>query len=540
MRVTRRQLLGGAATFGLFGAIAGPGAGAAQAAGPQYPFLVPELYRPIPDAPDHSEALVIGTGFGASITAARLASSGVSVTMLERGSKWPTSSWRPIFANDALPDGRAYWRSRGVPPLTGAPTVPTDSYGGVLEVTTHGTLSVWRGSLVGGGSMVFTGVMIQPEQRHFEDLFGSTVPFEEMNSTYYPRVRNRLNLSTLPTKLYESRPFTHSRIWDADARKAGYSPKKIEGLWNWDTVAKELRGASRPSAIKGESNLGNANGAKFDLNQNYLLDAQATGRCKIYARHEVTSVSRAADGRYVVTIDKLDPAARVLKSRTLTCDRLFLGAGSMGTSELLVKAKATGALPNLNEHVGKGWGNNGDAALVRGLTTAGNGLVQAAPSASMISDSQSLPVTLENWYVPGLPLDMSLIGSLGMVMDPTRGEFVFNSKTSKTELIWPDNGNANVVAALRAVHNRIAAAAGTGVGFPLAGVPDVNASFTAHPLGGVVIGKATDDYGRVRGYDGLYVVDGALIPGSTGAVNPSLTISALAERNIEQIIAAKG
>jgi cholesterol oxidase len=65
----------------------------------------------------------------------------------------------------------------------------------------------------------------------------------------------------------------------------------------------------------------------------------------------------------------------------------------------------------------------------------------------------------------------------------------------------------------------------------------VRGDFTAHPLGGAVLGKATDDYGRVLGYDGLYVLDSAAIPGSTGAVNPSLTISALAERNIERIIA---
>jgi len=62
---------------------------------------------------------------------------------------------------------------------------------------------------------------------------------------------------------------------------------------------------------------------------------------------------------------------------------------------------------------------------------------------------------------------------------------------------------------------------------------DVNASFTAHPLGGAVLGKATDNFGRVKGYEGLYVMDGAMINGNTGAVNPSLTISALAERNIE-------
>ncbi len=51
-----------------------------------------------------------------------------------------------------------------------------------------------------------------------------------------------------------------------------------------------------------------------------------------------------------------------------------------------------------------------------------------------------------------------------------------------------------------------------------------------------MLGLATDGHGRVHGYPGLYVMDGAAMPGSSGAVNPSLTITALAERNIEEII----
>ena len=69
---------------------------------------------------------------------------------------------------------------------------------------------------------------------------------------------------------------------------------------------------------------------------------------------------------------------------------------------------------------------------------------------------------------------------------------------------------------------------------------DVTGRFTAHPLGGLVLGKATDNYGRVNGYRGLYVADGAAIPGSTGAVNPSLTISALAERNAQLLCDDRG
>ena len=70
---------------------------------------------------------------------------------------------------------------------------------------------------------------------------------------------------------------------------------------------------------------------------------------------------------------------------------------------------------------------------------------------------------------------------------------------------------------------------------------DVNGmDWTAHPLGGAVLGRVADAHGRVRGHPGLYVMDGAGVPGSTGTANPSLTIAALAERNIEHILQSGG
>jgi cholesterol oxidase len=105
------------------------------------------------------------------------------------------------------------------------------------------------------------------------------------------------------------------------------------------------------------------------------------------------------------------------------------------------------------------------------------------------------------------------------------------------KLDWKKTDSARSVAAIRVVNDRIAKANGLASGVPLA-APDVNASFTAHPLGGAVLGDVTDELGRVKGYPGLYVLDGALIPGNTGTVNPSLTIAALAERNIEAVLDA--
>ena len=60
---------------------------------------------------------------------------------------------------------------------------------------------------------------------------------------------------------------------------------------------------------------------------------------------------------------------------------------------------------------------------------------------------------------------------------------------------------------------------------------------TYHPLGGATLGTACDMYGRVNGYSHLYVVDGSLVPGSTPASNPFWTISALAERCLDTIVA---
>ena len=498
-----------------------------------YRALVPELFAPSPTPPEHSEAIVIGSGFGASATALRLAQSGTQITILERGLRWPHDPQREIHTSDMLADGRGVFRRTSFTNLTGLP-VACDYFSGVLDATDYEHISVWRGAAVGGGSIIFTGVMIAPERRFFDAVFGNSLDYDEMASTWYPKVRQMLRLSPLPEDIYQTPNFGHSRRWDQDARRAGFDPQRIDGIWNWDVVRSELDGRTRASATVGDSNMGNSNGAKFDLTQNYIPAAEATGRATVCYGHQVLAISRERDGRYVVDVESTDPTGGVLARKTLTCDRLFLGAGSIGTSELLVRAQATGALPNLNEHVGKGWGTNGDAGMVRSFGFS-DGTAQAAPSASRIVDESGMPLSLENWYVPGLPVNIGKLGTLVKTLDSQRADFAYDGGSDRVVLNWPKNGNDATVDALRAVQNKMAFA-GTTLPSALPFAKDVNSSFTAHPLGGAVLGKATDGYGRVKGYDGLYVMDGAAIPGSTGTVNPSLTITALAERNIAQII----
>ncbi len=496
---------------------------------------VPEIFAPLPDPPEHTEAIVIGSGFGAAVTALRLAEAGVSNTVLERGSRWPNDPWREIFTGDVLPDGRGFWHRTSFTGITKVAMHFAD-FGGVLDVTELPGIDVWHAAAVGGGSVVFTGVMVAPTRRFFDEVFRGTVEFDELDRVYFPRVRQMLRLSTMPGDIYASSPFTHSRMWDEQVRKAGYEPQPSDSIFNWDVLRAELAGASKASATTGFSNLGNSNGAKFDLNQNYLKYAQDTGRSAVFPGHRVDTIAQDANGRYVVGVTKLDPTGAVLATRTLTCDKLFLGAGSVGTSELLVRAQATGALPHLNEHVGDGWGTNGDVVLGRGESRL-VGLGQGVASASRIHDESGMPLTLESWYLPGMPTETGGVGSLGLALDPTRARFTYDRARDAATLNWPRKAQEDVLAACRTVDHRIAERAGALLDYSALGY-DANALFTAHPLGGAVIGRATDNYGRVVGHPGLYVVDGAAIPGSTGTVNPSLTIAALAERNIEAIIRA--
>jgi cholesterol oxidase len=141
-----------------------------------------------------------------------------------------------------------------------------------------------------------------------------------------------------------------------------------------------------------------------------------------------------------------------------------------------------------------------------------------------------LPAGFETW--------VSLY--LAITRTAERGSLAYHPATGRAELRWAAGQSALSVASARAVFDRINRANGTGYRYDLFGDNKAFADdFCYHPLGGVVLGRATDGYGRVHGYPHLYVTDGSLIPGWVG-VNPFVTITALAERNIERVIAEDG
>ncbi|MEP9416145.1 GMC oxidoreductase [Gordonia sp. VNQ95] len=552
-----RMSAGGAVAAGMSGALWGSGllaAGRGAAAPPRrgvYERLVPEIFRPVPAPPQHSEAIVIGSGFGGAVSALRLAEAGIATTVLERGSRWPHDPWREIFGFD----GRMLWHAQrsladGAPDST--LTVPAyaetlgamaavDDFGGIFEISWHHNSAILCGAAVGGGSVVYIGITAQSERTPFDEVFGGTVNYDEMARVWYPKALAGLGATVVPADVYRDHTFSNARDFARVARSAGYQPHALPGNWRWNVVRDEIAGRAKPMATS--SALANSNGSLNSLTFSYLPRAEATGKATIHPRHQVNGIHIERSGRYVLDVDYVSPYGDILARRVLTTDRLVLAAGCLGTNRLLVAARDTGTLPNLNEHIGTGWGNNGNGNIDIALGGTRKDTQSAVGAQGFFDTDGPFARAVVNSTFSLGPLDAAAAAldtsaiKVGITsVDHSRGTFRYHRDTGRVVLDWPAAGNGDVAANCMRIGHRLAEHSG----LPVSGVlyePDLT---WAHCMGGATLGTACDEYGRVKGYQNLYVNDGAMLPGSAAASNPSLTITAVAERNIAAIIAAGG
>ncbi|MER6171051.1 GMC oxidoreductase [Streptosporangium sp. NPDC001681] len=490
----------------------------------------------------HVPALVIGTGYGGSVAALRLAQAGVDVHMIEMGMAWDTpGSDGKIFCNTTSPDQRSYWlRTRTKAPLNFFLGFPIDRdiprYTGILDAEEFGGITVYQGRGVGGGSLVNGGMAVTPKRENFAAILPS-VNADEMYNTYYPRANAGLGVGNIDPAWFDSTAcYQYARVGRKHAQRSGFPFVFVPDVYDWDYMKQEAAGTVTKSALAGEILYGNNHGKK-SLQKTYIAQAKATGRVTVSALHQVTSVTPAAGGGYTVVIDQLNTTGGVTTTKTVTADRVFFAAGSVGTSKLLVKLKATGALPNLNNEIGKGWGDNGNVMCGRA-----NHLWD--PTGSLQS---TIPCSgIDNWDAGGafaevapIPTGIETFASLylSITKNPNRAQFSWNAATGKVDLNWQLAWKQPSIDMAKTIFDKINSKEGTIYRTDLFGVYKIwNDTLTYHPLGGAVLNKATDNYGRLTAYPGLYVIDGSLIPGNT-SVNPFVTITALAERNIEKIIA---
>lgn len=485
-------------------------------------------------------ALVIGSGFGGSVAAYRLGLKGVETLVLERGRRWTMQNNRGPFATSRNPDGRALWLSETDLLVTDGPKNPLPVGLGLVERYNEDGIIVWASSGVGGGSLVYNTVLLQPSEKNFYRCFPREVSYEQMNREYYPRVVEIMDANPIPDDVLLSSPYLGARIFQDLATRAGIPTQRINTATNWHIVRKELRGMLESSATAGEIWYGGNSGYKNSLDKNYLKYAEATGKVRIQDHSHVTAIKEDGN-RYLVEYDQLADNGRVLSKHTVVCDYLFMAAGSMGTSSLLVRAKHKGTLPKLNAEVGKHWGNNGDTfGSMRIGSPAGSD--KGGPAHIVALDYENNPFGPQT--VIGFPqpdnTEDSLI-FLGMSIPQDSGYWDFDAINDKPRLHWPVKtpGQKNTEDGMEYSLNKIADA----ITPPENAIKarqsvKVMAGSTAHPCGGVAMGKACDLFGRVQGYKGLYVVDGAFIPLATAAANPALTIAAFAERSMASILSS--
>ena len=456
-----------------------------------------------------AEAIVIGSGFGGAVAALRLGEAGVPTLVLERGRRWPVRSSPDTFASSTNPDGRSVWlrASWGGRPV--------ERYAGVRDLVEAEGMTITQGAGVGGGSLVYAAIIYQPGREMFRRALGDAVDYDEMDRVYYPRVRSILRSSPVPDDVLAAPCAEGARRFVERASRAGFRPRRLDVGVDWDVVRDELAGTKDPSWMVGEFTTNS--GAKNSLDRNYLARAEQTGLVEIRPLHRVVAIGARASGGFRVSFERIDETGAVESSGTLECGLLFLAAGSLGTTTLLLRARSQGTLTRLSEHVGGGWGANGDRFIPQSDEPR-----MVAGVAFEHFDNPHGPVVVED--MPGVRFAIALGGGAGTLRyDPARDDVTLD---------WPSK-HPDDLQATRATEYT-SELFDTRNGLPRS-APCVTTR-TVHPLGGAVLGRVCDPSGKVFGHDGLYVLDGALLPGTSGCANPSLTIAALAERGMERIV----
>jgi cholesterol oxidase len=511
--------------------VSGSGGGAPEVTPPQ-----------APTAPKTPRVVIVGSGYGAAVTALRLTERGFAVTIIEMGRMWdkPGSDGK-LFCAPFSPDGRAMWfrdktaaviRSFG--PISTAFSVPKQA--GIIDLLGNENMAAYVGRGVGGGSLVNMSIYVEPVQEVFSRAFPD-VDAREMYATYYPRAKAQLRAAKIPEKLaYQADAYQYGRVGKQAAEAVGISVDLCTSGYDYGYMEKEVAGLVPKSALGGEALYGN-NYGKRSLDQTYLAEAMGTGLLTIVTLTQVLKIWREPSGDYGLRCRSIDVDGNVLSEDDMTCSHLFLGGGSFGSTELLVRARETGTLPDLNEHVGTAWGPNSDIFVGRSNPFwQPTGAVQASvPGMSFRTRDQDNKAVF-SMVIP-FPAGIETFFSFNIVMteNPEAGSFYYDSSSDKVLLRWDVAQNQPAVKSTRFVFDKINRAAGTSYAGDFGGSELADHS-TYHPVGGCPLGRATDSYGRVRNYQGLYVMDSSLIPVGIGA-NPALTTAALAERNVERILA---
>jgi cholesterol oxidase len=515
------------------------------------------------------DAIVVGSGFGGGITACRLAERGWRVCVLERGRRFGPGDFpdRPEQAP------RMFWHRRHNP-------------GGMFDLRIMRDVAVLTGTGVGGGSLVYANVQLPAPDAIFEDPAWPAAIDGPSLRPYYERTEGALDPRETPDP-----PLPKVRAFDALAAHAGRTPSRLPIAVHFGAARRHpFSGAHQQGCDNlGRCDIGCPRNARNTVDITYVARAEAHG-AEVYPLHEVLRIDPPVRDGEPWRVGFRDLQYR--NAGDVRAPVLVLAGGALGSTRLLLKNRRR--LPRLSPALGTRFSGNGDALALaldptaegvagartefgptmtscldygdeRGFMVAdgglpGNfgGLLEIVRGVRAITGWGRVRLVVKNVAAKlGLsdrelsPRDLHLkrlqpIGdSLVFLMigrDAADGRMRLTPIFGCFDIRWSKAGSAELFAGMREAAGELAQAAGATSFFALDAGP-LGKFITVHPLGGCPMSDdpatgVVDQWGAVHGYDGLYVLDGSIVPTAIG-VNPSKTIAALAERGVEHLLAER-
>lgn len=516
------------------------------------------------------DVVIIGSGFGGGVTACRMAEHGLRVCVLERGRRFGPGDFPDRPEQAPL----AFWH-------------PLLNPGGMFDLRLMKDLSVITGVGVGGGSLVYANVQLRAPASVFDEApWPAAITRAELDP-YYDRTEEALEPRETPAMA----DLPKIRAFEEMGRRAGRTATRLPIAVHFGESRRHpFSGVFQQGCQNlGRCDLGCPVLAKNTVDITYIARAEAH-EAEVYPLHEVQRIDPPdrAGGRWQVGFRDL----QYRTTGTVEAPLLVVAAGTIGSSRLLLKNR--GRLRRLSRALGSRFSGNGDALALAlnprapgvtgarteygptmtsrldytdefGFMVADGGLpanfgfvlevvrgvsaltgwgrvflhVKNAATKLGLTDSH---VTHRNVKLKQEPIGDSLV-FLMIGRDAADGQMRLTPLFRTFDIRWKRSDSAKLFTEMGGVAAQLAhAAEATSFYAPDAG--PLSKFITVHPLGGCPMSDdpaagVTDDHGRVHGYEGLYVLDGSIVPTALG-VNPSKTIAALAERGAEQLLAERG
>lgn len=477
--------------------------------------------------------VIIGSGYGGAVSALRLCEAGKKVVLLEMGLNWEKAGIP--FSNLLKPGKSSAWlKNKSIAPFMNIFSLTP--FTGTLDRLDFDHIKIWVGRGVGGGSLVNGGMAVTPKESYFKEVFPD-LDAEKFYNHYFPLVREELKVNVIDEQFLKDCPYYQfTRVGEEEAHKAGFKTIRVPNVYDFKYMEKEFRNEVPRSALNTEVIYGNNHG-KNSLDKTYIRKAMETGNLEILDLHHVQNIQLNDDKSYTLNVQQIDTSGALLTDKVFTCKKLILSAGTMGTLQLLLQSHAENGFP-IHEKIGKNWGNNGNFMTGRNWVKPLSGGTGAKQS--------TIPVGgIDNWDDPEhpffteiapLPMGMDVATALYLLINRVdkKGEVTYNKASQSLKLNWNESNTVKMRENAQYFIRKMNKANG-GTRSHLLFNNGFGADICYHPLGGCVLGEATNEYGKLRNHENLYVLDGSLIPGTIG-VNPFVTITAIAEYCIENLI----